>query len=83
FYLERPILLVNAPNNDLGPYSPDVPAIFENSSALVAQWSGTGRVFLWTTPQSAPTLPGTVYLIGRDGGREILSNQPNSGGASF
>ena len=83
FYLERPIFLVNVPNNDLGRYSSDVPAIFENSSALVAQWSGTGRVFLWTTPQSAPTLPGTVYLIGRDGGREILSNQPNSGGASF
>jgi len=83
FYLERPIHLLNTPGGDLGPFSRDVPSLFENSSSLATQWSGAGRVFLWTTPQSAPTLPGAVYLIARDGGREILSNQPNSGGASF
>ncbi len=83
FYLERQVQLVNAPADDLGPFSSDAPTIFEDQSSLAAEWSGTGRVYLWTTPQAAPTLPGTVYLIGRDGGREILSNQPNSGGASF
>jgi 4-amino-4-deoxy-L-arabinose transferase-like glycosyltransferase len=83
FYLERPIYLLNAPANDLGRFSSDNPSLFENSASLAAQWNGTDRVFLWTTPQSIPTLPGMVYLIARDGGREILSNQPNSGGASF
>lgn len=83
FYLERPIYLLNTPPNDLGPFSSDAPSLFENSSSLTTQWAGPGRVFLWTNVQSAPALPGTSYLIARDGGREILSNQPNSGGASF
>jgi 4-amino-4-deoxy-L-arabinose transferase-like glycosyltransferase len=83
FYLERPIHLLNVSTDDLGPFSSDAPAIFESSSSLAAQWNGSARVFLWTTPESAPSLPGTAYLIARDGGREILSNQPNSGGASF
>jgi hypothetical protein len=83
FYLERPIYLLNAPPDDLGPFSSDAPSLFENSSSLATQWTGPGRVFLWTNVQSAPFLPGTSYLIARDGGREILSNQPNSGGASF
>jgi 4-amino-4-deoxy-L-arabinose transferase-like glycosyltransferase len=83
FYLELPIHLLNAPANDLGRFSSDVPTIFENQSSLAALWAGSTRVFLWTTPESAPALPGAVYLIARDGGREILSNQPNNGGASF
>jgi 4-amino-4-deoxy-L-arabinose transferase-like glycosyltransferase len=83
FYLERPIYLLNAPSNDLGRFSADNAALFENSSSLAAQWNGAARVFLWTTPEAAPALPGTAYLIARTGGREILSNQPNSGGASF
>ena len=83
FYLERPIYLLNAPPNDLGRFSSENPALFENSSSLATQWGGSDRVFLWTTPEFVPALPGNVYLIARDGGREILSNQPNSGGASF
>lgn len=83
FYLEQRVYLVNAPENDLGRFSSDDPTLFETPETLATQWSGTGRVYLWTTPDSAPKLPGPVYLIGRDGGREILSNQPNSGGASF
>jgi hypothetical protein len=83
FYLEQPIHLLNAPMNDLGPFSSDAPAVFESSSQLTSQWNGSGRVFLWTSTSSAPSLTGDVYLIARDGGREILSNQPNSGGASF
>jgi len=83
FYLERPIYLVNAQSDDLGRFSSDNPSLFMTPSSLESDWSGPGRVFLWTTPRTAPNLPGSVYLIGRDGGREILSNQPNSGGASF
>lgn len=83
FYLEQPVHLLNVPANDLGRFSSDAPANFENSSDLMSQWNGSGRVFLWTNTFSAPSLPGSVYLIARNGGREIFSNQPNSGGASF
>ena len=83
FYLERPIYLLNAQPNDLGPFSSDTPSLFENPSSFAAQWRGPSRVFLWTPVRSEPALPGPSYLIARDGGREILSNQPNSGGASF
>jgi hypothetical protein len=83
FYLERPIHLLNVPQADLGAFSSDASDIFETPASLAEKWDGSGRIFLWTTPQSVPALPGTVYMIGRDGGREILSNQPNSGGASF
>ena len=76
FYLEQPIrLLTQTSSSEAGPY--------ETPGSLAEQWGGSGRVFLWTTPESAPVLPGSVYLIARDGGREILSNEPNSGGASF
>jgi 4-amino-4-deoxy-L-arabinose transferase-like glycosyltransferase len=83
FYLERQLRLMNTTRNEMGQFSSDASNIMESPESLAARWSGEGRVFLWTTPESAPTLPGPVYLIGRDGGREILSNQPNSGGASF
>lgn len=83
FYLGRQILLLNAPANDLGRFSPDAKAMVEDQATLAQQWNGPARVFLWTATQFAPTLPGGVYVIGRDGGAEILSNEPNSGGASF
>src|SRR6202035_2347580 len=47
FYLERPIYLLNAPPNDLGRFSSDNPALFENSALLAAEWNGSDRVFLW------------------------------------
>jgi hypothetical protein len=83
FYLEHPIHLLNAHDDDLGQFSADAPAMVETASQFAAQWNGPDRVFLWTSTQSAPPLTGGVYLIARDGGREILSNQPNGGGASF
>jgi 4-amino-4-deoxy-L-arabinose transferase-like glycosyltransferase len=89
FYLERPIrLLASAPgagmpSSNVNLTSAIAAGPYETPGLLAEQWSGTGRVFLWTTTESAPTLPGTAYLIARDGGKEILSNQPNSGGASF
>ncbi|HEX5236435.1 MAG TPA: glycosyltransferase family 39 protein [Silvibacterium sp.] len=83
FYLERHIEVMSANSEEDQLLPVGVAANFEDLPALETQWNGPGRVFLWTTPQSAPKLPGTTYLIARDGGREILSNQPNSGGASF
>jgi hypothetical protein len=40
-------------------------------------------VWLWSTPATLPELPGPVYVIGQSGGKEVVSNQPNSAGAAF
>lgn len=83
FYLGRQVHLLNAPANELGPFSSDAPANFENDATFAEQWNGPNRVFLWTPTHSVPKLPSASYLIGETGGAEILSNSPNSGGASF
>jgi hypothetical protein len=85
FYLERPVKILNARADVLAPWSlaPDAPKIFEDNGSLAKLWGGEARVFLWTTPETLPTLPGAEYVVGRDGGREIVSNQPNNGGAAF
>ena len=77
--------MLNARADILAPwsFSPDAPKIFVDNAALGTLWSSGTRVFLWTTPGSVPTLPGEAYVVGRDGGREIVSNQPNNGGAAF
>jgi 4-amino-4-deoxy-L-arabinose transferase-like glycosyltransferase len=62
---------------------PPAPTFLIDSATLCGAWQAPFRVWLWTTPESAPTLPGDTYVIGRSGGKEILSNQPNTGGASF
>jgi hypothetical protein len=46
-------------------------------------WSGDNRVYLWTNIEHPFPVPGQSYVIAASGGKEILSNQPNSGGASF
>lgn len=83
FYLGRQVHLLNAPANELGRFSSDAPANFENDATLAEQWTGPNRVFLWTPTQSTPKLPAASYVIGENGGAEILSNEPNNGGASF
>jgi hypothetical protein len=85
FYLERPVKLLNTRADALAQwsFSPNAPAIFVDNAALGKLWSSDTRVFLWTSAESVPELPGQSYVVGRDGGREIVSNQPNSGGASF
>jgi 4-amino-4-deoxy-L-arabinose transferase-like glycosyltransferase len=63
---------------------PPIPPTFSiNRASLCGRWQSQQRVWLWTTPETAPTLPGNVYVIGRSGGKEVLSNHPNRGGASF
>jgi 4-amino-4-deoxy-L-arabinose transferase-like glycosyltransferase len=85
FYLEKRILILDTPAGDLAPgsFASDAPPVFLDFNALAKLWNGPGRVFLWTAPESVPALPGETYLIGRDGGHEIISNQPNNGGAAF
>ncbi|HVT97164.1 MAG TPA: glycosyltransferase family 39 protein [Acidobacteriaceae bacterium] len=56
---------------------------FINHRGLCGIWQSPARVWLWTPLEDVPTLPGNVYVIGRSGGKEVLSNQPNTGGASF
>ena len=80
FYLEHPIRLLSASTKSANGLPTTA---FVQPSDLAQEWSRPGRIFLWTTPQTMPSLPGSVYLIARNGGREIVSNQPNSGGASF
>ena len=64
-----------------GSFFPDAPRIFETRETLTAKWSGPQRIFLWQDlagqPSGPPPLPGTVYVIARSGGKEILSNQPS------
>jgi hypothetical protein len=85
FYLDRPILILNAPGNAPGGYPPvpPQPPVFIDAAKLTSLWTGEARVWLWSAPQTLPQLPSQVYVIGRSGGKEMVSNQPNSGGASF
>ncbi|MBV8630563.1 MAG: glycosyltransferase family 39 protein [Silvibacterium sp.] len=85
FYLERQVRLLNRRPDVLAPwsYAPDAPPIFLDNSALAELWTSDTRVFVWTPSATPPSLPGQSYVIARSGGREILSNQPNQGGAFF
>ncbi len=84
FYLERQVLILNQSPASLAPNAQLAnPSVFIDNAVLATLWTGTNRVWLWTTPDTIPTLSGDVYLIGRSGGKEVISNQPNTGGASF
>ena len=85
FYLERQVKLLERRPDILAPWSfaPDAPTIFLNHTDLGTLWQSQTRVFLWTPDISVPALTGPTYIIARDGGREIISNQPNNGGAAF
>lgn len=85
FYLRRQVHLLNGRRGNLwyGSLFSDAPAIFENDASLAKLWSGPGRIYLWTRPAELPHLPGQVYVIAASGGKEIVSNEPNSGGATF
>lgn len=78
FYLERQVLIDTGPGGTATAGSP-----FIGDAQLATLWNGQNRVWLWTHPGNVPALPAPVYVIGRSGGKEILSNEPNAGGASF
>jgi hypothetical protein len=85
FYLERQVKLLDPRPDVLSPWSfaPDAPHIFIGDADLAALWATDTRVFLWTPESRVPTLPSPSYIVARDGGRQIISNQPNNAGASF
>ncbi|HEX3437776.1 MAG TPA: glycosyltransferase family 39 protein [Pseudacidobacterium sp.] len=85
FYLRREVKILNGGESDLwqGSLFADAPQIFIDNNTLAQLWSGQNRVFLWTPLDQAPQLPQPVFVIGRSGGKEILSNQASSRGAVF
>ncbi len=85
WYLQKQLHILHAPSSDLwyGSFFPDAPKIWETPQSLAAEWNSAQRVFLWTRDGEVPALPGQSYVLARSGGKEILSNQPNQGGASF
>lgn len=85
FYLERQVLVLNGNEGRGRPAPPNSanPALFIDNAAAQGLWNGSARVWLWSNTDELPSLPGPVYLIGRSGGKEVVSNQPNFGGAAF
>ncbi|MDI3255402.1 MAG: hypothetical protein QJR10_11550 [Bacillota bacterium] len=76
FYLRRPIRVLDTEGGDQTQQGMDL-------SALEQLWNGQQRIFLWTPIDQAPALPQPVFVLGRSGGKEVLSNQPSSHGAEF
>ncbi len=85
FYLRRQVRILNGRSASLsyGSFFPDAPQIFDTSASFQTLWEGDRRVYLWTEKADEPALPGPKYVIASNGGKEILSNQPNQSGASF
>jgi 4-amino-4-deoxy-L-arabinose transferase-like glycosyltransferase len=85
FYLERQVLILNGNPGHAAPAPADSanPSLFVENAQVVDLWSGDKRVWLWSDADHVPTLPSPVYLIGRSGGKVVVSNQPNQGGATF
>jgi 4-amino-4-deoxy-L-arabinose transferase-like glycosyltransferase len=84
FYLQRTdIHIVDGRSSNLwyGSFFPDAPRIFETDESLARKWRGPQRIFLWQSltdpPNRLPPLPGAVYILVKNGGKEIVSNQPN------
>ena len=79
FYLQRPVLLALPPGSKaVGLLLPPT-----GTAAVDLLWNDTTRVYLWTRIDHPFPVPGQSYVVASSGGKEILSNQPNSGGASF
>jgi 4-amino-4-deoxy-L-arabinose transferase-like glycosyltransferase len=85
FYMERQVSILNGRNSDLwyGSFFPDAPHVFIDKAALTTLWNGSNRVFLWSQSDKLPQLPGEVFVMGKSGGKVILSNRPGSHGAEF
>jgi 4-amino-4-deoxy-L-arabinose transferase-like glycosyltransferase len=82
FYLQRnDIHIFEGRSSNLwyGSFFSDAPPIFEDANTLQLKWSDIHRVFLWQdVSEPLPKLPGRTYLLMQSGGKEILSNHPNS-----
>lgn len=70
FYLERPVLTAD-------------PTPESGVVALDQVWNGPARVFLWIRTGRPVAIPGQSFVVASSGGKQILSNRPNSAGAAF
>ena len=84
FYLQRNnihILEGRSSNLWYGSFFPDSPKIFETPESIARKWNGSQRIFMWQSltdpPNQLPPLPGPVYILVKNGGKEIVSNQSN------
>ncbi|WP_182275694.1 phospholipid carrier-dependent glycosyltransferase [Granulicella sp. 5B5] len=84
FYLQRTnihILEGRSSNLWYGSFFTDAPKIFETPASIAQKWNGKQRIFMWQSltdpPNQLPRLPGPVYILVKNGGKEIVSNQPN------
>ena len=80
FYLQRPVRLALPPSANLSALTSSLPA---SAVAVDRVWNDATRVYLWTRADHPLALPGPSYIVAASGGKEVLSNQPNSGGATF
>ena len=85
FYLDRPVFILNGRSSDLwyGSYFNDAPSVFKDEEWLSEHWHGPERVFVFTEVGKMPPVPGPSYVVAKSGGKEIVSNEPNTGGAEF
>ncbi|HEY4045388.1 MAG TPA: glycosyltransferase family 39 protein [Acidobacteriaceae bacterium] len=76
FYLRRQVRILNGRSSNLwyGSFFPDAPRVFDDNASFLRVWNGPQRVFLWTELDNIPTLTGTVCVIAKSGGKEILTN---------
>ncbi|MBS1814043.1 MAG: glycosyltransferase family 39 protein [Acidobacteria bacterium] len=80
FYTRHPVSLINGRVNGpwYGSLWPDSPNIFETEDSLRIAWAGPQRIFLLTyNAERIPDLRrfGPVSLIGREGGKMVLTNR--------
>ncbi|AXC14279.1 Polymyxin resistance protein ArnT [Acidisarcina polymorpha] len=80
FYLERPVLIALP---DRVGFNLIAPAVSTGAVALSQVWTGSARVFLWTSIDHPLATPGPGFVVANSGGKQIVSNQPNSAGAAF
>jgi 4-amino-4-deoxy-L-arabinose transferase-like glycosyltransferase len=79
----NPIHILEGRSSNLwyGSFFADAPRIFETPQSLALKWTGGQRIFLWqdlaNQPSGLPALPGSVYVVAKSGGKEIVSNQPS------
>jgi 4-amino-4-deoxy-L-arabinose transferase-like glycosyltransferase len=78
FYLRNDnIRILNGRSSNLwyGSFFTDAPPIFYTNEDLRKRWNLVQRIFVWTTPDTMPAVPGKVYVIAETGGKQIVSNK--------
>jgi 4-amino-4-deoxy-L-arabinose transferase-like glycosyltransferase len=78
FYTGVPLRVLHAPSSSLwyGSRFSDAPRVFETPESFASLWNGPKRIFLWSENEQPSVLQGKPsFLVARNGGKFILSNQ--------